>query len=272
VLACSVRNCGRPLERSTRAFACARGHSFDIARRGYVNLLQPQDRRSGAAGDSQDAVDARARLLAAGVGQSLIDAIVRHANTLDLSDSAVVVDLGAGSGDALAAVARQRRVDGIGIDLSSAAVTAAARRFPAMTWVVANADRRLPIRDGSVDLVLSINARRNAAECARILSRPGYVLAAVPATDDLIELREVVQGEAVERERAATLVQEHAAAGFTPIAEETVRERRTLDRDLLVDLLRGTYRGARASAAARVGALSSLDVTLASEVRLFVRR
>ena len=45
MLACSVRGCGRPLEKNDRALVCARGHSYDIARSGYVNLLQPQDRR-----------------------------------------------------------------------------------------------------------------------------------------------------------------------------------------------------------------------------------
>jgi len=56
VLACSVRGCGLPLTRRDRALVCSAGHAFDIARSGYINLLQPQDRRSLVAGDSKTAV------------------------------------------------------------------------------------------------------------------------------------------------------------------------------------------------------------------------
>ncbi len=67
ILACSVRGCHLGLVRQSRVFVCPRRHTFDIARSGYVNLLQPQDRRSPNAGDSKDALAARAALLAAGV-------------------------------------------------------------------------------------------------------------------------------------------------------------------------------------------------------------
>ncbi|MGH9695411.1 MAG: putative RNA methyltransferase, partial [Bryobacteraceae bacterium] len=46
---------------------CARRHSFDIARSGYINLLQPQDRRSKQPGDTKAAIAARRRLHDRGV-------------------------------------------------------------------------------------------------------------------------------------------------------------------------------------------------------------
>ena len=65
----------------------------------------------------------------------------------------VAADLGCGSGELLGALAAARDICGAGIDLSTAAVERAARRYPALTWVVANADRRLPLLDASVHLV-----------------------------------------------------------------------------------------------------------------------
>jgi 23S rRNA (guanine745-N1)-methyltransferase len=271
VLACSVRGCRQPLRRTPAALVCARGHTYDIARSGYVNLLQPQDRRSPAAGDALASLDARARLLASGIGRTLVGTVVRTASRVPLSEEAAVVDLGAGTGEVLGELAAARRIAGIGIDLSSAAVAAAAKRFPSVTWIVANADRRLPILDRSVELVLSINARRNPSECARVLTRPGYLLVVVPAADDLIELRELVQGRAVERDRTEPLLQEHQAT-FEIVEQATMREARRLTRDQLLDVLRGTYRGARTSAASRVEMLTALDVTFASELRLFAAR
>ena len=52
----------------------------------------------------------------------------------------------------------------------------------------------------------------------------------------------------------------------------TVRERRPLERDALLDLLRSTYRGGRSSEATRIAALLQLDVTLASDFFVFQRR
>jgi 23S rRNA (guanine745-N1)-methyltransferase len=258
------------LEPRERAVVCARGHSFDVARAGYVNLLQPQDRRSRAPGDSKAAVEARAALLAAGIGQVIVDEFVQRA-AVTLGDDALVVDLGSGGGEALAQLARLRPIAGVGIDLSVAAVEHAARRFPGLTWVVANADRRLPLLERSVDLVLSLHGRRNPAECARILTAGGFLLVGVPAHDDLIELRALVQGAGVERERADTLVALHAPF-FTLVERSSVRDRHQLDREALLDLLRATYRGERASLAGRVAALASLEVTLASEFFLFAPR
>ena len=50
-LLCTVRTCHLPLTREERRVICPRGHAFDIARSGYINMLQPQERRSRKPGD-----------------------------------------------------------------------------------------------------------------------------------------------------------------------------------------------------------------------------
>ena len=264
-LACSVRGCTLPLTRHDRTFICGAGHSYDIARSGYVNLLQPQDRRSRVAGDPRSAVDARESLLAAGVGRTLIEAIATRVSALELGAAPVIVDLGCGSGDALDAVTETRT--GIGIDLSTIAIDRAARRFPRRTWIVANADRRLPLLDHRVDLVMSINGRRNPTEAARILGTGGFHLVVVPAADDLIELRELVQGTRLERERAESVLDAHGPL-FQVVERAVVREARELDRTALLNVLKGTYRGIRRGFADRVATLAGMQVTLASEILL----
>jgi len=271
ILACSVRGCHQSLTRRPDAYACDRGHSFDIARSGYVNLLQPQDRRSRTPGDAPAALDARARLLAAGIGATILAGFVERAAALwDATAEAVVLDLGCGTGEVLERVTAAAGAAGIGIDISVDAIERAARRAPALTWVVANADRRLPITDAGAALALSLNARRNPSECARVLAPGGRLLVAVPAPDDLIELRALVQGQGGTRQRADAVVEEHSPL-FDLSARARVDERHTLDGPALRDLLAGTYRGARRSQQDHEG-FDALVVTLATDVLMFTRR
>ena len=269
-LSCTVRDCGLLLERDGLTWRCARRHSYDVARAGYINLLQPQDRKSLDAGDRRDSIEARARLLAQGVGASIVGGFVDVAARA-VRGAALVVDLGSGSGELLASLAARTALTGVGVDLSTAAAEHAARRFRDLTWVVANADRRVPLLDRSVDLVLSMHGRRNAEECARVLTGEGGLLVGVPAADDLVELRELVQGQRIARDRTGAVVSEHERF-FRVVEQFQLREQRQLDRDQLRDLLRATYRGARKARIGRLESIDALVVTLASEVVLMARR
>ena len=130
--------------------------------------------------------------------------------------------------------------------------------------MVANADRHLPVSSSGVSLVLSMYARRNPSECARVLDPRGLLFVVVPGVDDLAELRALIGGQTPHSTPAASVLREHA--GFSLVGQHTFRESHHLEREALLDLLRSTYRGARRSAAARVEALDRLDVTLSSDL------
>src|SRR5258708_15481773 len=115
MLLCPVRNCRRALVREERWLLCPRGHSFDVARSGYINLLQPQDRRSNQAGDTAAAVEARRRLHDRGVSGPLLHAI---AEIVSAHASDIVLDAGCGDGFYLGALAGQTRFRAYGVDIS----------------------------------------------------------------------------------------------------------------------------------------------------------
>jgi 23S rRNA (guanine745-N1)-methyltransferase len=244
---------------------CPRAHAFDVARLGYVNLLQPQERRSRHPGDSAEAVRARARRRAGGTERELVEAVARLV-TAEAGDA--VLDVGCGDGAHVAAVAARTGCDGHGLDISVAAIEAAARAHPGLSWVVANADRALPYADGSFRAVLSVTARLNAAEFRRVTREGGRLIVVVPAPDDLIELRAAVLGEGEERDRTSR-VREACAPFFTLEQREELRGRERLDAAAIADVLLASYRGLRTSQRARVASLDALDVTLAREVLIF---
>lgn len=247
---------------------CARGHSFDLARAGYCNLLQPQDRRSSTPGDDDETVRARARWLERGLGLPLARALAARIEALALPSGAAVLDAGCGDGYFLSRLAAGRTLDACGVDLSLAAIRRAARRMPGATWLVANADRRLPVPDGSLGLVLSIFGRRNGPELARALAPAGRLIAVVPGPDDLIELREAVAGRRVLLDRA-----DGAIAALAPYLALDERHRSSfqsrLDESAIQDALRLTYRGARTRERERAARLTGLDATLSSEILVF---
>src|SRR5580704_14181816 len=186
MLVCPVRDCHQALTREAQRWVCPRGHSFDVARSGYINLLQPQDRRSKKPGDTAAAVAARRRLHDRGVTEPLLRAV---AEITAASASDNVLDAGCGDGFYLGSLAQLAGFDAHGVDISTPAVDAAARRYPACEWIVANADRFVPYAARSFSLVLSITGRMNASEFRRVLRDNGRLLVALSASDDLIELR-----------------------------------------------------------------------------------
>lgn len=266
-LLCTVRGCGRPLQPSGRSLACASGHTFDRARRGFVNLLQPQDTRSRQPGDSQQAALARRRLCEAGWETPLHERLLKALAELGLAQPAVL-DVGCGEGSALAWLAVRHPLVAHGVDLSAAAVDLAARRVPAGSWVVCNADRGLPFASHSFDLALSLLARRPAGHLARVLRASGLLLVAVPGPDDLAELRVALQGAATTRERLDGVVDE-LAGRFELTHRERLSWRTTLERSRLEDLLVSSYRGARVRERDRFAEVERLEVTFARDLGWF---
>jgi len=178
LLRCPV--CEGRLSESDGALRCEAGHSFDIARQGYVNLVPGR-------GDTVPMVEAREAFLHAGhyrrVGEALAEEAASEAGT------GAVVDVGAGTAHHLGRVldATPERI-GLALDASSAALRRAARAHPRVAAVGTDAWQSLPLRDGVAALILSVFAPRNPAEMARVLAPGGTLLTVTPTTRHLHEL------------------------------------------------------------------------------------
>jgi 23S rRNA (guanine745-N1)-methyltransferase len=240
------------LVREKRRLICPRGHSFDVARSGYINLLQPQDRRSKEPGDTADAVAARRRLHDRGVTAPLLHGI---AEIMAASPGDIVLDAGCGDGFYLGSLTRQTGFRAYGIDISVPAIDAAARRYPECEWIVANADRVVPYADRSFSIVLSITARMNSSEFRRVLREDGRLVVAVPAPEDLIELR------GAGRDRGARTI-ETFAHGFTLVDKRRVTTTADLAAATVHDVLLSIYRPMRAQPVEAMRVTFSLDLLL----------
>jgi len=252
MLLCTVRGCHQALAREDCRLICPRGHSFDVARSGYINLLQPQERRSKKPGDTTAAVAARRRLHDQGVSEPFLHAIqeMTGATTAD-----IVLDAGCGDGYYLGSLARLIGFEAHGVDISTPAIEAAARRYPDCEWIVANADRFVPYSSESFSIVLSITARMNSSEFRRVLRPGGRLVLALPAPDDLVELR----GAGHDRTAKAL---ETFAHGFALRERRRITTATGLDAAAVRDVLLAIYRPRSSRPAEAMRLTFSMDLLL----------
>lgn len=174
--------CHKPLEPAGSNLRCAAGHSFDVAKQGYVHLGTGKKLPDG---DTADMIEARSAFLAKGHFAPLQTALAATV------PEGLIVDLGAGPGHYLAALLDQRpNARGLAFDVSKPALKRAARAHPRAGAVLADTWGELPLADESVDVLLNIFAPRNGAQMRRVLRPDGLLIVVTPEQDHLIELRE----------------------------------------------------------------------------------
>jgi 23S rRNA (guanine745-N1)-methyltransferase len=187
VLRCSV--CSNPVALAGRTLRCESGHSFDVAKQGYVNLLH--SRITAGTADTADMVAARAEFLAAGHYAPLADVLARCA--ADAMGSGLLIDAGAGTGYYLAHVldALPDAV-GLALDVSAVALRRAARAHPRLGAAVWNLWEPWPVASDSASVVLNVFAPRNGPEFHRVLRPGGTLIVAAPNPGHLGELASLV--------------------------------------------------------------------------------
>ena len=288
-------HCGASLTRLDGSLRCGAGHSFDIARQGYVSLLPPGI--PGGGGDTAAMVRARREFLAgdhyAGIADLLADAaaaplagaspasagLSRLSGRLGGELSAglgagCVVDVGAGTGYYLAAVLdRLPGHAGLALDVSRHALRVAARAHGRIGAVACDAWRPLPVADSAADLVLNVFAPRDGAELRRILRPDGRLLVVTPAADHLAELIGPL-GLLTVDERKQERLADKLGPYFDPAGEREYRAVMSLDHaavGALVAMGPSSWHAHTGAVAGRIGRLpESVPVTLT--VRLAVLR
>jgi 23S rRNA (guanine745-N1)-methyltransferase len=218
LLRCPV--CADGLALTARTARCSRGHAYDLAKQGYLNLLPSAS--TGIEGDTAAMIEARANFLAGGHYAPIRDSLRAHTPPAAIR----FAEVGAGTGYYLAGVIAEtgpaeggaavgvgERV-GIALDVSRYAVRRAARVDERIGAVVCDAWKELPLRDGVVDVVLNVFAPRNAAEMRRILAPGGTLLVVTPNQAHLAELIAVLGMVRVDEEKERRL-RDSLAGEFT---------------------------------------------------------
>lgn len=248
-LRCSV--CSDPVDLAGRTVRCPRGHAFDLAKQGYVNLLHAKVPAGTA--DTAEMVAARVAFLGAGHYAPLADLIAERAAAV--GRSGLIVDAGAGTGYYLArALDRVAEATGLALDVSALALRRAARAHERLGAAVWNLWLPWPVADGSASVLLNVFAPRNGAEFHRVLRPDGRLIVVSPQAGHLRELASVVDLLEVDDRKDERL--DSALGGyFEPVSREELTEQLTLSPDAVRHL---AWMGPSAHHPTRLARLSTL--------------
>jgi len=215
----SCPHCGGSLSLGAAVLRCGAGHTFDVARQGYVSLLG--GRVPAEPADTAAMVAARAAFLDGGHFRPLAEGVAETAQHIVAGAvGRCVIDVGSGPGYWLASVLdRLPAHAGIAIDISKPALRRAARAHPRIGAVACDVRAPIPVRTGCAALVLSVFAPRNAPEMRRILGPGGALVVVTPTPDHLRELVGALGLLTVDPRKQERL-EEALGSAFTRVARE----------------------------------------------------
>lgn len=196
VLHCPV--CKSELNQGTSSFACEKGHCFDIAKEGYVNLMTGS--KSGSlTGDNKDMARSRKAFLDKGYFLALVNALCKE--IADIRPE-TVLDICCGEGYYTEAVAKNCDISVYGFDLSKEMVRLAAKRKCGADFFVANM-ANIPVAENSIDCAIHLFAPFCEKEFLRVIKEGGYLISVCPGAKHLWEMKATLYEKPYENEECS---------------------------------------------------------------------
>lgn len=190
--------CAQPLEQTPKIWRCGKGHAFDVARQGYVNLLPVNQKHSKNPGDPRQQVAARKAFLDRGHYAPIAR---MTAQLLQPYGPQCILDAGCGEGYYLASLKTQfPQAERVGLDISKDAARYAAVRDPAACWLTATA-AHMPFANQSFDAILCMFAMTAETEFYRCLRPGGVFLQVLAGEEHLMGLKRLIYPEILKREK-----------------------------------------------------------------------
>lgn len=256
---------------SEQTLCCGGGHSFDVAKQGYVNLLLAHQSRSRVPGDSPAMLASRSQFFSTRIYDFFAAAVSEFIATHH-TGGANLLDVGCGEGyyleHYLARVPDLSPEQLWGVDIAKEAAKLTAQRKTGARICVA-ASRALPFFDQSFDQVVSIFSPYDLTEIERVLSPGGVFHLAGPAPDHLQALKRIIYDRVAPH--AANFDPVLSCQKWQQIATRTVREDVRLVPPSITDLFGMTpyYWSATPAQQESIQGLSELSVTLAFDIRSY---
>ena len=256
--------CGEILARIEKQYRCGNGHSFDLARQGYVNLLPVQQKRSLNPGDTREQVLGRRAFLETGCYEPISNTLNETAK--ELGATGPILDVGCGEGYYSARLAEALDAELTGLDISKEAVRCAAAKYKGPQWLCGTA-AHLPVETSSAGVVTSLFALTMAEEFKRVLRPDGYFFQVLAAEDHLLGLKSIIYPELKFKEKNTV----PEVPGFELVKSVPIRFTFTVEGEQVQNLLGMTPHVFRITkeGAARLAATETLTDTASAVLNVY---
>lgn len=184
ILKCPI--CHNNIKLIENTIRCTNNHNYDIAKKGYVNLL---NKRAEHFYDKEMFED-RNVLSNVGFFDNLINCIEQTIkDNYIIDEDTILLDLGCGAGMITNKIKNALKLNTYGVDISKDAINKAASDFEDIIWMVGDISK-LPFKENSVDIMINILSPINYNQVKKILKREGILIKVIPNSEYLKEIRE----------------------------------------------------------------------------------
>lgn len=211
--------CSQELKKEEKIWVCPQGHTFDIAAKGYVNLLMSNSSGAKRHGDDRLMINARRDFLSKGFYEPLREAVY-DALSADFPRGGTLLDAGCGECWYTSYFKNRLGESGLepqvlGVDISKYALEKAPKNYGVERAVASI--YKLPVGDGECDALVNIFAPACSQEFSRVLKKDGVFVKAIPLEKHLWELKSAVYDAPYENE-----VPPHDIEGFRLVGEKKI--------------------------------------------------
>ena len=266
LLICPI--CKKTLFPAGNSLKCESNHSYDFAKSGYINLLNPGKKNNAKAGDSKEMISARTTFFASCAYKPIQDKLCALVGALR---PALAVDAGCGEGYYTEAIAKSNpSATVIGFDMSKfgcehGAKSAKSNGITNTFYSVSNIFD-MPLENSCADVIVNMFAPVADEEFYRILKNGGYLIIGASGKEHLIGLKRAIYDTAYLNEP-----NEHSYKGFELVGCENLKYDASIcGKDIIFSLFQMTPYFHRTSLADKEKLLSldSLETTV--EVDFFI--
>lgn len=266
--------CDQPLIQKEKSFICINNHSYDISKKGYVNLILANQGHSLNEGDSKEMIDARRRFLEGNFYSCLREKLLSIIISLVNNQQINFIDVACGEGYYTnylhQRINEEISITSFGVDISKSAINAASsskniKGLKNISYCVGNLDY-LPFQKNSFDILLNCFAPINENEFNRILKKNGYFIRVLPGRYHLFELKEFLYQEIHLNEP-----KENKIEGFLLENEYQIDEKIMLNNQQIQDLFTMTpyYYKTSYSAKEKLKRLESLTTQISFIIKVY---
>lgn len=202
--------CQATLDCLENRFVCPKGHSFDMAKQGYINLLlnAKKDKHYDKA-----SFERRHQILEAGFYNPILEVIETVISKI--TGNVTILDVACGEGYYSRQLANNHHKTVLAFDLSKDSISLAAKkdRDKRVAWFVGDL-AKLPLAPQSIDIILDIYSPANYQEFKRVLKPRGKIIKVVTASEHVAELRQAAQDQLANKIYSNQDIREHFSQAF----------------------------------------------------------